>query len=129
MVLSLKWMFNVDAGFDDAKCAQFKFKKLLWRAPLAALRWVGIDQDKDFVIIKLRFDVVKTSEILKAHGYKWDKSAKIKEKRKLLFVDRLACMNFVYQLKRLSHFLTNSLAAQPICRFQTKLVVKESKDD
>lgn len=40
IVLTLKWMINADAGFDDAKCKNFKFKKFLWRSPLAALRSV-----------------------------------------------------------------------------------------
>ena len=59
-------MINLDAGFEDANCRTFKFKKLLWRAPLAALRSVEITPDKDgMVTIKMKFDVLKTTEILK----------------------------------------------------------------
>lgn len=114
IVLTLKWMINVDAGFSDDKCLSINFKKLLWRAPLAALRQVEIEQSKDGVIVKMKFDVLKQTEILKEAGYPFDKKAKIKEKRKLLFVDAGACATFVYQLKRLSHLHTNSAVAQYI---------------
>lgn len=87
IVLTLKWMINADASFEDTKCTQFKFKKLLWRAPLAALRVVEITREGEFILIKMKFDNQKQIEILEAHKYKTDKTAKIKEKRKLLFGD------------------------------------------
>lgn len=89
-------MINADASFEDVKCTQFKFKKLLWRSPLAALRQVQITQESDFIVVNMKFDNVKQIEILEAHKYKTDKSAKIKEKRKLLFGDLVTAQNFVY---------------------------------
>lgn len=95
-MLTLKWMINADASFDDNKCTQFKFKKLLWRAPLAALRQVFISRENEFITINMKFDNSKQIEILEEHKYKTDKTAKIKEKRKLLFGDLVTAQNFVY---------------------------------
>jgi hypothetical protein len=96
IVLTLKWMINADAGFVDAPCKDFQFKKFLWRAPLAALRSVDLIQDGDLLTVKMKFDVNMTTRILADAGYKTDKTAKIKEKRKLLFSDMLTAQNFVF---------------------------------
>ena len=90
------WLINVDAAFSDAKCKSINFKKLLWRAPLAALRSIEIVQEKNGVDVKMKFDVLKTTEILRDKNYPCDKKAKIKEKRKILFVDANSCASFVY---------------------------------
>lgn len=95
-MLTLKWMINADAGFTDAKCLAFQFKKFLWRAPMAALRAVDITKEGEFIIVKMKFDVPLQTQILASHGYKTDKSAKIKEKRKLLFGDLVTAQNFVF---------------------------------
>lgn len=58
-------MINVDAGFSDDKCLSINFKKLLWRAPLAALRQVLIEQTKEGVNVMMKFDVFAQTEILK----------------------------------------------------------------
>jgi hypothetical protein len=44
----------------------------------------------------MKFNKEKQIEILKAAGYPTDKSAKIKEKRKLLFGDVVTAQNFVF---------------------------------
>lgn len=125
IVLTLKWMINADAGFVDAACKDFQFKKFLWRAPLAALRTVDLTPDGDILVVKMKFDVNLTTRILADAGYKTDKTAKIKEKRKLLFSDMLTAQNFVYQLKRLSHLLTNTNGC--VYEYSKRLNVAEAK--
>lgn len=73
----------------------------------------------------MKFDKDKQIQILKEANYPVDKSAKIKEKRKLLFGDVLTAQNFVFQLKRLSHVLTNTNAST--YQYAQKLVVLEGK--
>ena len=125
IVLTLKWMINADAGFTDTRCKEFHFKKFLWRAPLAALRQVDIDKEGEMISLKMKFDLDMQTKILTDYGFKVDKKAKIKEKRKLLFSDLHTAQNFVYQLARLSHFLTNTNG----CKYEYKdlLVVKGEK--
>jgi hypothetical protein len=57
---------------------------------------VEITREGEFILIKMKFDNQKQIEILEAHKYKTDKTAKIKEKRKLLFHDLVTAQNFVY---------------------------------
>jgi hypothetical protein len=57
---------------------------------------VNILQDKEFIVVQMKFNKEKQIEILKAAGYPTDKSAKIKEKRKLLFGDVVTAQNFVF---------------------------------
>jgi hypothetical protein len=73
----------------------------------------------------MKFDKDKQIQILKEASYPVDKSAKIKEKRKLLFGDVLTAQNFVFQLKRLSHLLTNTNVSP--YQYPAKLVVLEGK--
>lgn len=108
IVLTLKWMINADAGFTDDRCQKFSFKKFLWRAPLAALRGVEVVPEGEMISIKMKFDNEKQISQLQKYNYKTDKSAKIKDKRKILFGDMVTAQNFVYQLKQLSHRLTNT---------------------
>jgi len=114
IVLTNKWMINVDAGFADDRCLTVTFKKTKWRAPLAAMTGVEIITDKEGIYIKCKFHKEKQIDILTQHGYEpADKKAlaKIKEKRKLLFVDVNSARDFVFQLKRIHHLWNNSLHA------------------
>ena len=118
-------MINADAGFNDPQCKEFQFKKFLWRAPLAALRSVDLTPEGEMLTVKMKFDITKQAEVLNNAGYPTDKKAKLKEKRKLQFSDMQTAQNFVYQLKRLSHLLTNTNSCP--YPFPQKLAVGEGK--
>ena len=52
MVLTLLWMINVEADFDE-KTTELKFKKMKWRVPLETIHTATLSMTEDRVTIKV----------------------------------------------------------------------------
>jgi len=101
MVLTLLWMINVEADFDE-KTKELKFKKMKWRVPLETIHTATLSMTEDRVTIKVQTNKKAQNDILVKCGGKRIN----KDTRKLQFPDTVTARDFLFHIKRLNHFWT-----------------------
>ena len=96
MVLTFKWMFNVDADFVK-KTKGVKFESVQWKHPIEAITKITLNKNENRITLGISFDHDLQNGIL----FK-DTGKKIKKfERKLEFNDDVTAREFLYQLIRL----------------------------
>ena len=91
MVLTQKWMFNVEAEFDKkTKCPTFKSEN--WQHPISAIHTIELTKNENRLVLVILFDHEYQNMLLVSEGHK-----KIKKfERKLEFTDEITAREFLY---------------------------------
>jgi hypothetical protein len=107
MVLTKKWMFNVDCDFHK-KTKKLEFKEMKWRHPIEAITKVIISRTDSRLTLTIFFDPDVQNLCLVMEGHK-----KIKKfERKLEFRDDTSARDFLFNVVRMQHLWCCSLLSK-----------------
>ena len=114
MVLTKKWMFNVEGDFNKKTC-EVEYKEMKWRHPIEAITKIEISRTEGRLSLTIYFDPDVQNLVLVMEGHKKLKTFD----RKIEFRDDLSARDFLFNLKRLQHmWCCSKLAKTPRKRME-----------